>query len=270
MANIVFVDHNINNFHANTFCKLLQERNTGFRVAGAFANCKDTLAEWGRQFGVPVFDTIEALRDLADYVMVLAPSNPETHLELCRKAFALGKPTYIDKTFAPNLAVAEEIFALADHHGIPIQSTSVLRYTEVQEYCRASGLQPRFAATWATGGNFDEYIIHPVEMIISIMGHEVEAIGHNRVAGFDFIRLKFSGDREGHIHMHLAPHAVPYFAVVSNEKETRSIEVDRTKLFASGLNGILDFFRDPTANQIDRRETLAIMRILDELKALRR
>jgi len=266
MPNLVFIDHDIDNFHANTFAALLAEGGSEFRLAGVFANRKDNLAAWAEKHGIPAVEKLEDIALMADGVMVLAPSNPETHLDLCQKAFSLKKPTYVDKTFAPNLATARRIFDEADHAGVPVQTSSVLRYTEVQEYCQCNPQRaPRFVSTWAAGGNFNEYIIHPIEHVVSLLGPELTGISSQEIGGFQRVDLGFSQGRAASIHMHVN-HNTPFMSVVHNQEETRAIAINGGNLFRSGLNGILQFFREP-AKAIDRRETFVVMEILDWLGA---
>jgi hypothetical protein len=266
MKSIAFIDHDIENWHANTFARLIKESGREFRLAGVFANVKDKAAAWARRQDVPCVDSIADLQGLADCVMILAPSNPEVHLDLCREGFRLGKPTYVDKTFAPDLRTAEEIFSLADQAGIPVESTSVLRYTAVQEFCQADPEnRPDFVATWGGGTDFDEYIIHQVEMAVSLLGPEYESLRLERLAHITRIDLAFSGSRAASIHM-AAPSEIGFSATVSNPRKTASFTVDEGRLFSSGLDAILDFFEAGRA-VIDRRETLAVMRIIDEIKS---
>lgn len=58
---------------------------------------------------------------------------------------------------------------------------------------------------------------------------------------------------------------ISFSATVSNPHVTRSFVVDEGGLFISGLSGILDFF-DAGKALVDRRETLAIMNVLQELR----
>lgn len=266
MKTIAFIDHDIDNWHANTFARLIKESKRDFCLAGIFSERKDNAADWAARHEVPCVDSIADLKNLADFVMVLAPSNPETHLGLCREAFRLGKPTYVDKTFAPDLATAEAIFDLANAAKIPIQSASVLRYTEVQEFCRAAPEnKPDFVATWGGGTNFDEYIIHQIELVVSLLGPDYESLSFKRLAHITRIDLAFGGNRAASIHM-AAPSEIAFSTTVSNPAKTASFVVDDGRLFVSGLHAILDFFSKGHA-LIDQRETLAIMRILDEVKA---
>ncbi len=262
--NIVFIDHDIDNYHANIFARLLAER-ADFRLAGVYASRRDNLEEWAQKHGVPAVGSIAELGPLADAVMVLAPSNPETHWELCQQAFALGKPVYVDKTFATGPADGRRIFAEADRLGIPIQSSSVLRYTEVQEYCKARQAPPRLVTTWAPGRDFVEYLIHPVEHVVSVLGFEYREVVCREVAGLRQIEITFSNGGVAVIYL-CVNHKVRYFSVVSHADETTPVTISGGEnLFRAGLEGILNFFRTPSF-PVDRRETLAILEILDRIK----
>jgi predicted dehydrogenase len=89
------------------------------------------------------------LNERVDCYMVLAPSNPEKHVELCQRVFQFGKPTYVDKTFAPDLATAKTIFELADKHGVAVQTTSALRYTNVPG--AREGRKVQHMTAWGAG-----------------------------------------------------------------------------------------------------------------------
>src|SRR5450759_2028305 len=103
--------------------------------------------------------------------MVLAPSSPELHQDLCMQVLPFGKVTYVDKTFAPDLATARQIFALADQHHTVMQTTSALRYTNVQAYVQKIGADSvKHMVTWGGGRSYAEYAIHPVELMVSCMG----------------------------------------------------------------------------------------------------
>ncbi len=262
---IGFIDHDLDNYHANTFARLLREEHPEAVLSAVFSNRHDNRQAWAADHRTVAVDTMEAMRELTDAIMVLAPSHPETHWDLCQAAFALGKPTYVDKTFAPDFATAEAIFAEADRRQVAVQTSSVLRYTEVQAYCRENGaLPPRCIDTWMSGGNFDEYIVHPVEHVISLMGPEVTGMTRCRKSGFEVIELTFSGERIATIHFR-AVHATPYFTFLSDDKASRPFAIDASRIFSNGLDAIVDFLRCP-AHAIDRAETLAIYRILEALK----
>jgi hypothetical protein len=54
----------------------------------------------------------------------------------------------------------------------------------------------------------------------------------------------------------------PFAASVTTDKATQYIAVDASKIFVNNAAAILDFFAASKPN-IDRRESLAIMRLLD-------
>ena len=147
----------------------------GYTIAGCTALREKAGKEWAKQNGVPYFSDPAELNEAVDHFIVLAPSNPEVHLELCRMVFPFRKATYVDKTFASDLATAKRIFALADRYRVPMQTTSALRYTGVQEYVWEVGKKNvRHMITWGGGRSFGEYAIHPLEMAISCMGPNVK------------------------------------------------------------------------------------------------
>ena len=82
--------------------------------------------------------TIEEVVERSDYLIVLSPDNPEFHEELSQLPLQSGKPTYIDKTFAPDRETAIRLFDLAAKHGTPMYSTSALRFaSEYRELDRS-------------------------------------------------------------------------------------------------------------------------------------
>src|SRR3954466_2292984 len=113
---IGFVDYKLENYHANVYLKALRGplKDRGWAVAGAWAMDAADGTAWARKNGVAYFASPAALDAHVDAYMILAPSNPELHLELCRQVFPFGKTTYVDKTFAPDLATAKQIFQLAE------------------------------------------------------------------------------------------------------------------------------------------------------------
>ena len=176
MKKIGFVDLYISEWHANNYPAWIDgaAKKLGLDYKVAYAWAKEYISpvdgrntdEWCEQFGIEKCETVEELCEKSDVIVLLAPSNPESHLELAEKVLPFGKPTYIDKTFAPDLATAKKIFDLGEKYGAPFFSTSALRYAaELKEF---KGVKKLFL----TGGgrSLDEYIIHPVEMAISLFG----------------------------------------------------------------------------------------------------
>jgi predicted dehydrogenase len=261
---IAFVDDQLDNFHANTYLKAFREKlpDRGYTVTACHALDESEGKAWAQKHDVPYIADPHALGEQADYFCILAPSNPETHLDLARKILPFGKPTYIDKTFAPDIKTAREIFELADQHRAPVQTSSALRYTDVQQKVNEAGKQNlRHMVAWGAGSSFSEYAIHPVEMVISCMGPEAKSLMRRGAEHYAQLLLNFSRDRTAVINVYTAGDT-PFAASITTTKHTQYVPVNTSALFTNMAAGILDFF-DKRQAIIDRSESLMIRRILD-------
>jgi predicted dehydrogenase len=262
---IGFVDYNPDNFHANIFLKFLREDLSarGFTVSGCHALLDSEAKEWSSKNEVCYFESPDELNENVDVFAVLAPSNPEVHLDLCERVLKFGKTTYVDKTFAPSLEVAEQIFGLADEHGTAIQTTSSLRYTEVQDFVYQNGGREavRHMISWGPGGSFGEYAIHPVETIISCMGEEALALIRRNDGDFSQLIINFSDSRTAVVNV-CTNSKTAYSASVTTAEQTAYIPVDTGKLFLNMTSSMLDFFAAGEPS-IPRAESLMIRQILD-------
>ena len=262
---IGFVDHKLENFHANVFLKACRNelKDHGWHVAGCYALDADNGRAWATKNEVPYVDSPAALNDRVDAYMILAPSNPELHLALAEKIFPFAKPTYVDKTFAPDVATARRIFDLADQHKTPVQTTSALRYTNVQEFVKKSGgtAAVKHMVAWGGGSSFAEYAIHPVELIVSCMGAAAQAIMRRGTEEHSQLLINFSDGRTGVANVYTQGNT-PYVAAVTTAKVTDVITVDVSKIFVNNAAAVLKLFESRKPN-IDREETMAIRRILD-------
>jgi hypothetical protein len=118
-------------------------------------------------------------------------------------------------------------------------------------------------SAWGGGSSFEEYGIHPVELVVSSMGPEVDRImcrgGDDR--GFWQIILEFADGRMATVNLCIGGRT-PYTAAVTTAEETRFLTIDLSRLFVDACASILDFFEGRRA-PIDRAESLAVRRILD-------
>lgn len=258
---VAFADYHLDNFHANLYIKQMREAlaDRGFEVSGCHALKAEEGKAWAANNGVAYYDDTAEMSKNADFFMVLAPSNPETHLELARMIVPFGKPTYIDKTFAPDLATACKIFALADKHGTALQTSSALRYTNIQATAREMGSILHMVA-WGAGSSFGEYAIHAVEIVVSCMGPEAESVMRRGEGDRSQLLVNFSGGRTAVINVYCNA-ATPFAAALTAEKATKLVPQEGD-LFLEFLKAQLDFF-DSGKTTIDRRESLMIRQILD-------
>ena len=110
MKKIGFIDYYISEWHANSYPKWIEEANatlgTDYKVAYAWAEMDKspldnvTTAEWCEKFGAEKCETIEELCEKSDVILILAPSNPETHLKYAKVALTYGKKNVVSPFLA--------------------------------------------------------------------------------------------------------------------------------------------------------------------------
>lgn len=264
---IGFVDDDLDNFHANTYLDALRGplAARGWEVARATALQADKGRAWADRKGVPYVESAAELAASVDAVAILAPSTPATHEALCESVFPAGKPTFVDKTFAPDAATAERIFALADRHGVPTQSTSALRTTNVQAEVARLDDPLVSLAQWAGGASFAEYGVHPVELAVSCLGPEVHRLTVAGAENHPTVVVEFSRGRVATIDFN-ATEYVPFVATLTTDRWSREVKVDDSRLFIDAAAAILDFF-DAGRPLVPRDQTMAVMRVLDAARS---
>lgn len=261
-----YIDFDLDNFHADVYLKHMRGElaQRGFDVTACWGMQSEKSRSWAQAKQIPFIDDPQEMDRLVDFYCVLAPSNPEVHLALCQRIFKFRKPTYVDKTFAPSAAVAREIFALADRHGVAMQTTSALRYTAAQQFVREVGGPGtvQHVVAWAPGSSFQEYGVHCVEMVISCMGPGVRRVMRRGRADQVELVIDFTDGRTANAFLYMNKHQMPYAASVTTADTTRYFPLDTSRLFVNMAGAMFDFFETGRPN-IDREESLTIRRILD-------
>ena len=259
-----FVDHDLNNFHANVYLKAFHQdlADRHARVAGCTAQHAEAGRRWAEEAGVPYFDDPAELAEAVDAFIVLAPSNPEEHLPLCEQVLPFGKPTFVDKTFAPDEATARHIFELSDRYAAAVQSSSALRYTNVQaKAAELASENLRHMVAWGGGRSFDEYAIHPLEIVVSCLGADAVRVARRGQGNHSQLLIDFTNGRTAVVNVYTNA-TTPFAASLSSDEQTQYVAVDTSRLFIDAASNILTFL-EAGEEYVDRRETLTIMRILD-------
>jgi predicted dehydrogenase len=193
--------------HVIAFTRLINDpqKNYGCRVVVGYpGGSPDIEASAGRvekytnqlrdEYGLEIVDSIEELCRRVDGVM-LESVDGRPHLEQARPVIAAGKPLFIDKPMAGNLADVLEIFRLAKARNVPCWSSSSLRFgpgilgmrnhDEVGEVlgCDAFGpcsLEPHHPDLYWYG-------IHGVEILFTIMGTGCQTVQRTQTNGYEFV-----------------------------------------------------------------------------------
>jgi len=267
MKRIGFADYYISEWHANNYPAWIAQANeklgTDYQLAYVWAE-KDvspvdgvTTDEWCAKMGAERCASLSELAQKSDVLVLLAPSDPEKHPVYARELLPAGKPTYIDKTFAPNLEAAKEIFAIAQAHGTPFFSTSALRYAaELETFREAHSL-----TLLGSGSRFDEYIIHLVEMAVMLVPSPVSRVRVEPQGTQRHCRMELaSGETATLI---FAPSA-PYEILAEDAQGKELYASLSSAFFPALLEDILRFFENGQP-PFDPAQTLAAMALRDAL-----
>ena len=270
MKKIGFVDNFISNWHANNYPawieKACQEKGLDYKVSYFWAETdvspvdNVTSEEWAQKFGVEQCQTIEELCEKSDVILILAPKTPDVHLRYAETVLKYGKRTYIDKTFAPDLQTAQEIFALARKYRTPVFSSSALRYAT--ELAQIPQNAEKLTIT-AGGSNLAEYLVHPLEMAVKLMGVGSEWVHVEPDKNGARISIGYGEKRE--VRIHYAPDN-GYSIAVERKGAAPQVTAVKSAFFNGLMEDMLRFF-DEEKPSFDKEETLEVMRLRDAILA---
>ena len=264
MKKIGFVDYYISEWHANNYPAWIKEASEkmGEDFVVQYAWAEEYVSpvdgrntdEWCESFGVEKCETLEELCEKADYILVLAPSNPEKHLGYAEKVLAYKKNTYIDKTFAPDLATAKKIFEIGEKYGTKFFSSSALRYGD--ELSDVVGGKVMF--TQGGGRNLPEYIIHQIEMAVKVLGEKavkvrVEKQGYNQYIS----TVQFEHEKQATM---LYSQGYSFGVCVEDENGKAQNKLALSNTFTGLIQDILQFYLSGKVS-FDAKETLEVIKI---------
>ena len=261
MIKLGFIDYYLDEWHANNYIPWIKAHSSGeIEVVAAYGDIdvegKLTNAKWCAKNNVVQMQTIEELVSYCDGIIVLSPDNAEQHLRLSEKALKSGKPVYVDKTFANILGEAKAMFDTAQKFGAPIYSTSALRYAKEIENLESKivGQEGISALAIRGQGNYENYSVHQLEMIVKIMGTKVEKVTYVGCDEAPCLIYGFEGERTAFLH-HIGDSLT--FAVNSKTGEKASYKVEQD--FWSGfIKALVGFFKTGIA-PVEKEETLAVI-----------
>ncbi|MBC7759643.1 MAG: Gfo/Idh/MocA family oxidoreductase, partial [Phormidesmis sp. FL-bin-119] len=129
-----------------------------------------------KKLGVEISSSIKDLLEKVD-VILLETNDGRLHLEQAIEVFKAGKPVFIDKPIAANLADAIAIFKAAEKYKVPVFSSSSLRFSigaqeivngKVGKVLGADAYSP--SKYEKTHTELYWYGIHGVETLFTVMG----------------------------------------------------------------------------------------------------
>lgn len=262
---IGFIDLFIDEWHANNYPNWFKaaKLSNDFEVSLAWEEAPTAgkpLTEWCKAMDINPAKSIEQVVENCDAICVLAPSNPEVHERLAQIPLRSGKPVYMDKPFAPDKATAERLFDLADKFKTPLMSSSALRFgTELLSAKKDtfSSQKVMFAGARGGGRSFEEYSIHQVEMIVSLMGIGAKRVMQTGNTVTNHLVIDYDDDRRAT--MTLDP-KLSFAMFACGEKDTLALD-KMSDFFPNLIDSMLEFFASGVS-PIKREETIEIAAIV--------
>lgn len=271
---IGFIDYFLDEWHANQYPAWLRrwaaELNLNWDVAYGWADIDKpgglSTEQWCKTHGVQRAESLEELVERSDAMIVLSPDHPEHHVRLAELALRSGKPTYIDKTFAPDRAAAVDLFERAEAGGTPLFSTSALRYAEQIIAANATVGANDISHLAVTGpGAFENYAVHQLEMIVTLLGTKATRLKSlSAPNGGRHLLIEFEGDRQATF---LQINNAPFQFMIQPRGEADGLIVPECSDFFPGLMKEMLHFFESGKPPVPREQTLAVMALLDAGRA---
>lgn len=205
--------------HSIAFTKALNasppdSKLNGYRVVAAYPYGSRTIessasripgyVEEIKNFGVTITDSIAELLNQVD-VVLLETNDGRLHLAQALEVFKAGKRTFIDKPIAASLSDTKAIFEAAKQYGVPVFSSSSLRYVEniadlasgtsIGDITGADVFAP--AKLEPTHPDLLWYGIHGVEMLYALLGTGCTEVRRVYGEGTDIVVGTWSDGRVG-------------------------------------------------------------------------
>lgn len=157
-----------------------------------------------KKLGVEVVDSIPALLEKVDAVL-LETNDGRPHLEQVIPVLKAGKRVFIDKPIAGSLADAILIFKASEKYGVPLFSSSSLRFGPGTLRVRAGAIGTVTHCQTGSPASIEKthpdlfwYGIHGVESLFTAMGAGCVSIARSTTEeGKIRVEGKWEGDRAG-------------------------------------------------------------------------
>ncbi|WP_168120091.1 Gfo/Idh/MocA family oxidoreductase [Paenibacillus sp. HB172176] len=268
MKKIGFIDYFLDEWHANNYPAWLEERakllGLDWELAYAWAEIDkpDGLStdDWCAKHNVQRLDSLEELVELSHAIVILSPDHPEHHERLAQLALQSGKPVYMDKTFAPEVAAAKRIFQQAEAGGTPLFSSSALRFAkEIQEQAGKLNAEEISYLAVSGPGRFANYAVHQFEMIVTLMGtgaRRLKSLSNDQ--GRQII-VEFDGERQA---SYLQLSSAPFQAILQQKDGQGGYIPQCSDMFEGLMEAMLRFFETREV-PVPPAETLAVMALIE-------
>lgn len=270
--------------HCTAFTELINDPNhkdhvPGAKVVAAFpggspdipssiGHVSEYTAVLRDKFGVRICDSIEEVCRGVDAVMIESVDG-RPHLAQARIVIAAGKPLYIDKPLGGTLKDALEIIRTAEKAGVPLFTSSSLRFAKSTQTVRSGSIGRVLSAEATSPAHLEAthpdlywYGVHGCEALFTVMGTGCESVVRRTTAdGKIEVTGLWQGGRQG-----IFRESNAYGGVAKGEKGEAPIGafdgyaplvVEIVKFFQTGKSPV---------DIAETRELFAFMEAADESK----
>ncbi|MCA9047936.1 MAG: Gfo/Idh/MocA family oxidoreductase [Planctomycetaceae bacterium] len=204
-SHVIAFTQYLNNPKNNARCRVVAGFPGGSPDFRASADRVDGFTKQLReQHGLEIVADIEELCSKVDGIL-LESVDGRPHLDQARIVIAAGKPLFVDKPVAGNLADVIELFRLAKENGVPCWSSSAMRFGEGVIDARNNPTLGKIVAcdvfgtsSWAEQHpSLYLYGIHAVEPLFTVMGTGCESVRRIKTDRSDMVVGVWKGGRLG-------------------------------------------------------------------------
>ena len=169
--------------------KCIQLAQETYQLVGFFDPDPQAAEAVSSQFGIQAFPDVASLLAADDVVDIVTPTT--THYKLAKEAILAGKHVFIEKPLTHTLGEARELLDLTHQNGVKVQVGHVERFNPALLALGSLKLNPMFieahrlAAFNPRGTDVSvvlDLMIHDLDIVLSIVGSEVEHVSANGVA----------------------------------------------------------------------------------------
>ena len=222
-----------------------------------------------RDLGVEIVDTVDEVVAKCD-VVLLESVDGRVHLAQSLPVLRAGKPVFIDKPLAASLVDAVAIVEAAKKRGVPLFSSSALRFGPGVQAVRHGVVTEIGAVTQAetfgpckhepTHPDLFWYGIHGIESLFTVLGPECEAVRRTQATDtVDEVTGRWSDGRTGRFTGDVTGKAA-FAGVVKGERGER--ETGAFGGYRPLVVEIVKFFRT-RQSPVSPEETLAILAFME-------
>lgn len=220
-------------------------------------------------FGVEICATIEELCTKVDAVMIESVDG-RPHLAQAKPVIAAGLPLFLDKPVAGSLSDALEIYRLAKEAGVPIFSSSSLRYGKSTQAVRSGSIGKVTYALCSSPAKIEPhhpdlfwYGVHGCESLFTVMGTGCQSVVRRTTPeGLIEVEGTWKGGRKG-----IFREGKGYSGVARNT-EGKEVPVGFYDGYAPLVAEVIQFFktRKPPVSADETIELFTFMEAADESK----